>query len=465
MKRLRAVAHTLRDWLENGSAERFFSDRSARVCVNQLVGGTALGGRIAELAARSVLVATSSQLTAALALIELDGVARRLTILPSDTPAAHLATLISRAEVDAIVVDGDTPDCTEFNLPLRVSCAPVIAAQSKLSLQRLATEWVLLTSGTSGVPKMVAHSLESLTAPIEPGAPQNNPVVWGTFYDIRRYGGLQIFLRALVGGASLVLSNAGEPIADHLARLAQCGVTHLSGTPSHWRRALMSPAIREISPCYVRLSGEIADQIILDSLKAMFPDACVGHAYASTEAGVAFAVDDGVAGFPVSIIGRSRDGVEIKIVDGSMRIRSSRTASRYVGAEQGPLLDSEGFVDTGDIVELHGERYVFAGRKGGIINVGGQKVHPEEVEAVINRHPQVRISLVRPKRSPVTGAVVTAEVVLRDECRRPAGELEVKDDILAFCRAELPRYKVPAAITLVPSLDLASTGKLARRHG
>ena len=77
-------------------------------------------------------------------------------------------------------------------------------------------------------------------------------------------------------------------------RLAEHGVTHLSGTPSHWRRALMSPQIHDIAPRYVRLSGEIADQAILDSLRAAFPDATVGHAYASTEAGVAFEVDDGL---------------------------------------------------------------------------------------------------------------------------------------------------------------------------
>ena len=51
------------------------------------------------------------------------------------------------------------------------------------------------------------------------------------------------------------------------------------------------------------------------------------------------------------------------------------------------LADEDGFVDTGDMLELRGDRYYFAGRREGIINVGGQKVHPEEVEAVINRHP------------------------------------------------------------------------------
>ena len=64
--------------------------------------------------------------------------------------------------------------------------------------------------------------------------------VWATFYDIRRYGGLQIFLRAIIGGGSMVLSEPGEPLADYVARLRAAGVTHISGTPSHWRKLLMS---------------------------------------------------------------------------------------------------------------------------------------------------------------------------------------------------------------------------------
>ena len=290
---------------------RFFWDRAAHVCVNHLVHGTALGGRLAELAGRSVVLATSSQLTAALALIELDGVARRLTILPPDTAADHLGALIARAEADAVVIDDGTPDCAAFDLPIRVACTPAIAPARERALPRLPTEWLLLTSGTSGVPKMVAHSHASLTAPIGAGRRLDGVVVWGTFYDIRRYGGLQIFLRAVIGGASLVLSSAGEPIADHLARLGRtwrdASVRHAVALAP---RADVAGKSARIAPRYVRLSGEIADQAILDSLRAAFPEASVGHAYASTEAGVAFEVDDGLAGFPAAFFDHDRDGVE-----------------------------------------------------------------------------------------------------------------------------------------------------------
>ncbi len=460
-----AEARPLRQRL-SASPERFVWDRAGCACYTYLAHGTSLGGRLGELAGKSVLLATGSQLTAALALIELDGVARRITILPPDAVLEHFAALIAGAEVDAVVVDSGSP-ADFFDIPVRVACAATIGAVKKLPAAPLQSEWVMLTSGTTGVPKMVVHSLAGLTASFV-GKPRDPNVVWATFYDIRRYGGLQIFLRAVLGGTSLVLSSTGEPVADHFDRLADRGVTHLLGTPTHWRRALMSPSIKKIAPRYVRLSGEIADQAILDGLRSAFPNATVSHAFASTEAGVAFEVSDGVAGFPASYVGVVRDGVEMKVEDGSLRIRSRRAAQSYIGTDA-PLTDKDGFVDNGDMVERHGDRFIFAGRRGGIINIGGLKVHPEEIEAVINRHPQVRMSLVRSKRSPITGAVVIADVVLKDLVLKTGGDdgalEEVKGDILTLCRDVLPRHKVPAAISIVPALDVAASGKLARRHG
>jgi acyl-CoA synthetase (AMP-forming)/AMP-acid ligase II len=286
-------------------------------------------------------------------------------------------------------------------------------------------------------------------------------VVWGTFYDIRRYGGLQIFLRAVLGRGSFVLSGAGESTGEYLVRLGAHGVTHLSGTPSPWRRVLMSPDARAIAPRYIRLSGEIADQGILNALRAFYPQASVGHAFASTEAGVGFEVNDGLAGFPVSIVGAPGD-VEIKVADGSLRIRSARNAVRYVGEEQSTLTDAEGFVDTGDMVERRGDRYYFLGRRSGIINVGGLKVYPEEVEAAINRHPAVRMSMVRSRRSPIIGSLVAADVVLSAEPNAGSQIVDFTREILQICHERLARHKIPATIRFVPALEIAGGGKLVR---
>jgi acyl-CoA synthetase (AMP-forming)/AMP-acid ligase II len=456
---------SLRDYVAHAAGPRFIWDDTAGAHFTELVHGTSLDGQLGALAGRSVLLASDRQVTTALALIELDGCARRLTILPPDTDTNHLGAMIASAEIDAAIIDSGSPRRKAFNVPVFVSAAPSIVPVAQVSHRRLRTEWVLLTSGTIGAPKMVVHDLASLTAAIATASPADGAAVWGTFYDIRRYGGLQIFLRAILRGASLVLSSSGEPIVNHLARLAHHGVTHLSGTPSHWRRALMTPSIREVAPRYVRLSGEIADQGILDSLRAVFPQAAVGHAYASTEAGVAFDVNDGLAGFPASFVGSIRDDVELKIVDGSLRIRSPRTASRYIGDSNFILADDQGFVDTGDIVEQKGDRFYFGGRKGGIINIGGLKVHPEEIETVINQHPQVRMSLVRAKHNPITGSIVVAEIVPDAETAGARTRLvQLKDDILKMCRDALAAHKVPAVITFVSALSVSATGKLLRRH-
>jgi acyl-coenzyme A synthetase/AMP-(fatty) acid ligase len=327
------------------------------------------------------------------------------------------------------------------------------------------TEWVLFTSGTTGAPKLVSHSLDGLTGAIPPPRTDADRPVWATFYDIRRYGGLQILLRALTGGCTLVLSDAEEDFPDHLMRLARLGATHVTGTPSHWRRLLMSPDGASIAPLYVRLSGEIADQAVLDGLKAKFPQARVVHAYASTEAGVGFEVDDGLEGFPEDFIGRPGP-VELRVVDGSLRIRSPRAAMGYLGPDAPALADADGFVDTGDMVELENGRWRFVGRRNGVINVGGLKVHPEEVEAVVNRHPAVRMSLVRARRNPITGAVVTADVALVEPqaAASPEDKAALRASIMAMCRTVLPAHKAPATIRFVPDLVVTAGGKLDRSH-
>src|SRR5262249_31656744 len=289
--------------------------------------------------------------------------------------------------------------------------------------------------------------------------------VWGTFYDVRRYGGLQVLFRAILGGGSFVLSSFGESLSQYLDRLGAHHATHVLGTPSHWRRALMSPSACEIAPQYTRLSGEIADQTILDSLHAFYPHARIGHAFASTEAGVAFEVTDGLEGFPASIVDGSTGDVVLKMEGGSLRVRSPGTAKGYVGQNATILADDEGFVDTGDMVERRGDRYYFLGRRGGVINVGGLKVHPEEVEAVINRHPAVRMSAVRSRRSPITGSIVVADVVLKvepDSSSASVSTAELKGEILQVCRDALAQHKVPAAIRFVDDLNVGATGKLAR---
>jgi acyl-coenzyme A synthetase/AMP-(fatty) acid ligase len=449
----------LRDYLGPDLKGRTISDAQRVVSLTDILEYTCLADRIGELSGRSVLMAVSDQLISGLVMAEIDGVARRMLLCPPDLNADHLQSLMEDADIDAVVTD-HPERWRDSHVKLVVPAGPPARSALQVKTER-ATEWLMLTSGTSGVPKIVGHTLEALTGAIVADGPARSAAVWATFYDIRRYGGLQIFLRAIVGGGSMVLSSPHEALADHVARLQARGVTHISGTPSHWRKLLMSGSTSQFFPRYVRLSGEIADQAVLDGLSAAFPAASIGHAYASTEAGVGFAVNDGREGFPADIVGVNRDGVEMKVEDGSLRIRSRRTAHAYIGRDAAELTDRDGFVDTGDMVELRGDRYHFVGRRGGIINIGGLKVHPEEIEAVVNRQPEVRMSRAKSRRSPITGGIVVVDVILADDADASRSD-EIRKAILADCKASLAPHKVPAMIKFVPSLDITAAGKLAR---
>jgi acyl-coenzyme A synthetase/AMP-(fatty) acid ligase len=457
---------SIRDRLSHAdrSRGRCLWGAKASVAIGDLLHGSVLACRTNELDGRSILLVTRDQLAAALALIELDGIADRIVICPPETPSEQFPSLIQKGGVDTVVSDCELSDQHGLKGLGRISCDSAVAPRKSEQPGHRLTEWVLLSSGSTGAPKMIVHNLASLTAPIRVPAKPDTSVVWGTFYDIRRYGGLQIFLRTLMGSGSLVLSSADEAPADHLARLAEHGITHLSGTPSHWRRVLMSPEARRIAPQYIRLSGEIADQAILNTLHSFYPKAAIGHAFASTEAGVGFEVNDGLAGFPAAVLGRD-NGVEVEVRNDSLRIRSNRAASRYLDGENGILADEEGFVDTGDIVERRGDRYYFLGRRNGVINVGGLKVYPEEVEAVINRHPAVRMSVVRSRRNPLTGSLVSADVMLK-QAPEPDGAdaraAAIRTEILEICRQTLAPHKIPATVRCVPSLEVAAAGKLVR---
>ena len=192
-------------------ARRFLRGATADVCLGDIVHGTSLGGVCSELCRPLGAVATRDQLAAALALIELDGVARRLIVCTPDLRAEYLSRDHRQGRRRCDRVRPRLRRSTDrARRPLRSPC--VLGARRR---RRRADRSPADRMGAAHLrhdrrAEDGVHTLASLTGAITGGEHEAADVVWGTFYDIRRYGGLQIFLRAILGGGSLVLSERGR---------------------------------------------------------------------------------------------------------------------------------------------------------------------------------------------------------------------------------------------------------------
>lgn len=308
---------------------------------------------------------------------------------------------------------------------------------------------LLETSGTTGAPKLVRHGFDRLRGRLRGTA--DRQARWLLTYEPGAFAGLQVILTAAAAGA-LLIAEPGGGIADLAAAAVQHRVSHVSGTPSFWRVFSMALEAASLPLVSITLGGEAADQPLLDRLAASFPRAKIRHIYASTEAGALFAVADRRAGFPALWLETGVEGSELRLRDGMLEVRSPR-AMLDVGLD-----GAEGWLATGDLVEIHDDRAVFVGRADGRVNIGGVKVSPEATEAALLAVPGVRDALVATVPSPITGHLLTATVVPEPDHEEAALRMAIRDAMAALVPAARPR-----TIGFADRLPLAVTGKKSRR--
>jgi len=377
------------------------------------------------------------------ALIAFDGVVDSMLLLPASLDEGTIAVLMESAESEWRITNLQEG-------PYRVGDA---MAAGNEGVQP--TRWILATSGTTGVPKLIEHTLETLCRTVKRDSNRGVEFVWGLLYDPCRFAGLQVVLQALLSGSLLSIPQTGK-ITDHIEFFSSCRVNALSATPSLWRKLLMSKQTETLPLCQITLGGEIADQGILDALKYAYPGARITHIYASTEAGSAFAVQDGRAGFPAQWLDHSSAPVMLRVSDDGHLLL--RPALLPAGEEVRSRIDTNGYLDTEDLVRVEGDRVYFLGRVSGAINVGGNKVTPEEVENHIRKVSGVLDVRVFGKRSSILGEIVTAEVV----ASTGYDVQELQRSIQKYCRSQMENWQVPAMISFVPALAVNAAGKRER---
>lgn len=401
---------------------------------------------------KKVVIYGRSRQEFALLLYLLDGTASDILFLPTDINEELYQKYIEQVQVDYAAEYSDKNGITLIAVNTNNTVANDELAET------VSTNWIIPTSGTTNVPKLVAHKLDGLTRTIKSDSDLGKKFTWGLVYDIYRFAGIQVYLQALLGGSALSIPASDMSVSSMLSFFAKSKCNTISATPSFWRKALMSPSTRELKLINITLGGEIADTQVLKSLRYQFPWAKIRHIYASTEAGVGFSVNDGQAGFPVSYINSDESGVSLKIDDsGQLCIRPSKISQHYMSGMA--MHNQDGYINTGDLVEIKNDRVIFLGRDSGAINVGGSKVQPEEVEQCILDTGLVSQVVVYAKNSSMLGSLVCANVVL---CNLDTDKKIVKREILSQCKRSLEAYKVPAIIKFVDEIETTQSGKIKR---
>ncbi len=315
---------------------------------------------------------------------------------------------------------------------------------------------LLFTSGTTGRAKLVHHSWDALIEGVfSRSLEKNRGARWLVTYQPHSFAALQVVLSAVLSGSSLVMPERRDPNA-YIEAMADHAPTHISATPTFWRAFLLAAAGRTFpSIQQVSIGGEVVDQATLDRLKTAFPLARLSHIYASSEAGSVFSVHDGAAGFPIEWLAREiHGGIRLRIRNGALEILTRRRMRAYASGHPSPVSD-DGWVISGDLVEQRGDRVVFCGRTDRIVNVGGLKVSPDEIESFLLTHPDVREAQVYSIPSPLMGQLVGARVVLDPE----SDQVSVLADVRGYCVANLPPHKRPRSIECVAHVAVSESGK------
>jgi len=302
----------------------------------------------------------------------------------------------------------------------------------------------LFTSGTTGLPKKVTHSVGNFIRGVRRSDSHSNNV-WGLAYNPTHMAGLQVFFQALFNLNTMV-NIYGKTREEIFNAIENSAVTHLSATPTFFRMLL--PADTAFSSLSrITFGGEQSDKILHDKIRVLFPKALLNNIYASTEAGAILTARDDEFEIKKELIGK------VEIRDNEIVVHKS-----LIGNSPDLKLVDEWY-HTNDIVEITSTnplRFKIVSRGNELINVGGYKVNPNEVEECIQMMDGIKYCRVFGKPNSVMGNIICAEFV-------PQNGTEITvSDIKKHLSIELQDFKIPRIIKSVDQMQLTRTGKLKR---
>jgi acyl-CoA synthetase (AMP-forming)/AMP-acid ligase II len=312
---------------------------------------------------------------------------------------------------------------------------------------------VLFSSGSTGKPKGMLHDLERV---MDKFRVARDPVVAIPFLMLDHFGGINTLL-AITASLGTVVTTADRSIASVCEAIDTWGVDLLPTTPSFLTLLTASADTRRFrldSLRRITYGTETMPQATLDRLRARFPGVELQQTYGLSEVGVLRSQSRPDGSLWVRIGGA---GFETQVREGILWVRSDYRMVGYLNAPSG--FDADGWFNTQDQVEVDGAWLRILGRVTDLINVGGQKVYPAEVEDVILAEPNVADVVVSGEKHPLLGQIVVARVVLH----APEAADVLRLRLRKACLARLAAYKVPARVELLEREVYSARFKKLRR--
>jgi acyl-CoA synthetase (AMP-forming)/AMP-acid ligase II len=315
---------------------------------------------------------------------------------------------------------------------------------------------ILFSSGSTGEPKAMIHDLDNLIDSYRGKAPKAlNTLVFLTFDHI---GGIDTMMRAFAIGGTMTIPSSRQPEAVCEA-IEKHGVNVLPVSPTFINLLLLSGLHRKYDLGSLRIiafGAEPMPQPLLKRVRENFPHVRLQQKFGTSETGAVKIRSDETGSLLFKI---DDPNVEYKIVDGELWLKSRTQILGYLNASMQNFTE-DGWFRTGDLVERMEEgRLKIIGRGTEVINVGGEKVFPSEVEAVLLEMDEVADVMVYGEENPIVGQGVTADVV-------PAGgydKREMKKLIRRFCKERLEGYKIPSKVNIVDKTNFGDRFKKIRR--
>ncbi len=401
------------------------------------------------------------------------GVGKGQVVVLISTNCHELVTMLFAVKAsDCVVVPIDNLIEAELEERIRIVCPDLIlrlhkglwkkeelgdrGSLVKLDPVNCNSGLVIFTSGSTGKPKAILHDACKLLSGY--GTNERKSLCYISIMGFDHIGGLDVLFRALKSASRLVIPRAVDPYTVALA-INKYEVEVLPVTPSFLKFLILTeicnaegfPSIK-----YISYGAEPMQESLLDEINRKFPDARIQQKYGTSETGTIritskagnslyFRIDD--------------PGVHYRIVEGELYL-SSNTIALNAPTEQ---LGESGrhWYATGDLVKTIPDGYMrITGRKNEMINVGGQKVLPLEIESVLQAIPGIKDCMVYAVPNALLGEVPAADLVTEDPT---VSEVDTLRKIRSYCRNCLEDYKIPQKVILVEQITLGRRLKKKRK--